>query len=558
MFLNFFNSQAKTVVWAAFILGAAGLVSRVLGLIRDRLLAGKFGAGDELDVYFAAFRIPDFIYGILIVGGITAVFLPAFSEYFQKNKEQAWEFANNLLNCLLVLLVFSCLILFIFAPLIIDLVVPGFSPEKKELTVSLTRIMFLSPLFFGISSIFSGILHYFNRFLIFSLAPILYNLSIIFGILFLVPIFGLYGLAYGVILGAFLQMLLQIPGVINSGYKYLPILRFKDPGLIKVFKLMIPRMISVFGHYINLIIVTAIASGLAVGSVTILNFANNLQRLPIGLIGISFALASFPSLSRAWANKTKQTFFKNFSLIFRQILFLIIPISLLMFLMRTQIIQIVLGTGKFGLEETRLTAAMLGIFCLGIFAAACLPFFAKVFYSIKDTKTPTIIALSSIALNIVLCFLFVWLLAPGINVFREIVINLLNLQELTDIAVIGLALALSISGIFHFFLLLFFLKKRLSEEDKSSSSTFRSAHVKEIDFKEIWQSLKKIIIASILMGTSVYFSKQILADLINVALLPGLIFQTITAGFIGVFVYLLTAYFLKCREIKNIRRLITW
>ncbi len=558
MFLNFFNFQAKTVVWAAFILGAAGLVSRVLGLIRDRLLAGKFGAGDELDVYFAAFRIPDFIYGILIVGGITAVFLPAFSEYFQKNKEQAWEFANNLLNCLLVLLVFSCLILFIFAPLIIDLVVPGFSPEKKELTVSLTRIMFLSPLFFGISSIFSGILHYFNRFLIFSLAPILYNLSIIFGILFLVPIFGLYGLAYGVILGAFLQMLLQIPGAINSGYKYLPILRFKDPGLIKVFKLMIPRMISVFGHYINLIIVTAIASGLAVGSVTILNFANNLQRLPIGLIGISFALASFPSLSRAWANKTKQTFFKNFSLIFRQILFLIIPISLLMFLMRTQIIQIVLGTGKFGLEETRLTAAMLGIFCLGIFAAACLPFFAKVFYSIKDTKTPAIIALSSMALNIVLCFLFVWLLAPGINVFREIVINLLNLQELTDIAVIGLALALSISGIFHFFLLLFFLKKRLSEENKSSSSTFRSAHVKEIDFKEIWQSLKKIIIASILMGASVYFSKQILADLINVALLPGLIFQTITAGFIGVFVYLLTAYFLKCREIKNIRRLITW
>ncbi len=534
MFSNFFNSQTKTVVFAAFILGAAGLVSRVLGLIRDRLLAGKFGAGDELDVYFAAFRIPDFVYGILIVGGITAVFLPAFSEYFQKRKEQAWEFANNLLNCFLILLVFFCLLLFAFTPFIIDLVVPGFSPEKKELTVSLTRIMFFSPLFFGISSIFSGVLHYFNRFLIFSLAPILYNLSIIFGILFLVPNFGLYGLAFGVILGAFLQMLLQIPGIINCGYKYLLILRFKDPRIIKVFKLMIPRMIGVFGFYINLIIVTAIASGLAVGSVAILNFANNLQRLPIGLIGISFALASFPSLSLAWTNKTKQTFFKNFSLIFRQILFLIIPISLLMFLMRTQITQIILGTGKFGLEETKLTAAMLGIFCLGIFAAACLPFLAKVFYSIKDTKTPAIIALYSVALNIVLCFLFVWLLAPGISAFREIIINFLNLQELTDISVLGLALALSISGIFHFFLLLIFLKKRI-----------------EIDFKEIWQSLKKIGIATILMGINVWLFKQITAHLINVDVLPALIFQTIASGIIGVFVYLLIACLLRCQEIRK-------
>src|SRR3989344_6830511 len=184
MLNNFFSSQTKTVTFGAVILATSTILSGILGLIRDILLAGRFGAGPELDVYFTAFRIPDFVYGILIVGGITGVFLPVFAEYFQK--KEAWELANNVLNCFLVLLVLICGILVIFTPQVVNLIAPGFSAEQKSLTTALTRIMFFSPIFFGLSSVFSGILHYFNRFLIYSLAPILYNLSIIAGILFFV------------------------------------------------------------------------------------------------------------------------------------------------------------------------------------------------------------------------------------------------------------------------------------------------------------------------------------------------------------------------------------
>lgn len=154
-----FSSQTKTVTFAAFILAVSGIISRLLGLIRDRLLAGRFGAGEELDIYFAAFRIPDFVYGILIAGGITAAFLPVFSEYLlpaealsklkdKKIKQwptQAIEFTNNVLNCFLVLLILICGILAIFTPQIIRFIIPGFSPESRALTVALTRIMFFKP-----------------------------------------------------------------------------------------------------------------------------------------------------------------------------------------------------------------------------------------------------------------------------------------------------------------------------------------------------------------------------------------------------------------------------
>jgi putative peptidoglycan lipid II flippase len=349
MLNHILNSKTKTITFAAFLLALSTLISRILGLVRDRLLAGRFGAGEELDIYFAAFRIPDFFYGILIAGGITAAFLPVFSEYFSKktSKENEWspqvlEFTNNILNCFLILLILICLILAIFAPLIIKFIIPGFSPENKALTIALTRIIFLSPIFFGLSSVFSGILHFFNKFLVYSLAPILYNLGIIFGILFLVPSFGVFGLAYGVILGAFLHLIIQIPAAKNSGFKYKPLFNFKYSGLKKVFKLMIPRTIGSAAYHINLVVITAIASTLTAGSITIFNFSNNLHYFPIGLIGTSFAISSFPVFSKFWARGQKREFLDSFSSSFRQIIFFIIPISLLIFILRAQIVRLVL------------------------------------------------------------------------------------------------------------------------------------------------------------------------------------------------------------------------
>ncbi len=536
MFYRVFNSRTKTITFAAGLLAISGILSRFLALIRDRLLAGKFGAGAELDIYFAAFRIPDFVYGILIIGGISTVFLPVFSEYFKKDPNQGWDLTNNVLNCFLILLILVCAILAVFTPFFIKFIVPGFSQENRVLAISLTRIMFLSPILLGLSSVFSGILHYFNRFLVYSLAPVLYNIGIILGILFLYPIFGIQGLAFGVILGAFLHWVIQIPAAKILGYKYQPSFNFRCTGLSKIFKLMIPRTIGSAAYHINLIIITAIASTLAAGSIAIFNFAYNLNYVPIGIIAIPFVLAVFPVLSRNFAQNQKEKFLENFSSTFRQILFLIIPVSVSMFLLRAQIVRLILGTGRFGWEDTRLTAACLGLFCFGIFAAALVPFLSRTFYSFQETRTPVVIGVLSIFLNIILCFLLVWLLGFP-NIFQQFMINNLKLQGIENIQVVGLPLALAIFGVFQSSLLLIFLKKRIGD----------------IRLEETWQSFKKIFFSTVLLGVSTYLILKIVAPLVNMQTFFGVLIQTVLAGMVGMLVYILVSSFLKSPELKIIK-----
>ena len=523
MLSRFFNSQTKTITFAAFLLAVSAIVSRFLGLFRDRLLASTFGAGQELDAYFLAFRIPDFIYGILIMGGVSVIFLPVFAEYFKKSEKEGWFLSNIVLNCFLVLLIILCGILALLTPWLIKLIAPGFDLAQRDLAVSLTRIMFLSPIFFGLSSIFSGILHYFNRFLAYSIAPILYNLGIIFGIIFFVPTFGVMGLVYGVILGAFAHWIIQLPAAYASGFRYVPVFNFKYPGLLKIFKFMTWRVIGTSVYNINLIVITAIASTLTIGSIAVFNFANNLSHVPIGIIGASFAMAAFPALSRSWASGAKEEFLENFSSTFRQILFLVIPVSLLIFLFRVEIVQLILGVGQFGWPEVQLTSASLGLFSLGIFALTLVPFLLRLFFSLQDVKTPTIIGLVYMVLTIVTSLLFVWLLTPSsgeVNFFQGFIQKFLNLGNIENIQIVGLPLAVSLSAIVYFSLLLIFLRRKMGD----------------IRLAEIGRSLRKIIFASFLM-------------ILVVCLLP----QVILAVFLGPLTYLLVTYLLRSPELKTIK-----
>ena len=538
MFNQFFNSQAKTVTFAAILLSLSAIISGVLGIISDMLLVGKFGVWTDSNIYFAAFRIPDLVYNLLIVGGLAIAFLPIFSEYYQKDKERAWEMTNYALNVFLFFLVLISLILFIFTPHLIKFVTPGFSQTEKEKTIILTRIMFLSPIFFGLSSIFSGILQYFNRFLVYALCPILYNLGIIFGILILAPKFGIFGVGMGVILGALFHWLIQIPSVFNCGFRYKSLFNFKYPAIKRVFSLMVPRVFAVAAQQINLIVITAIASTI-LGAISIFNFANALYSFPVGIIGTSFAIAVFPTLSRTWANGQKKEFFENFSLTFRQIIFLIIPVSLLMFILRAQIVRLIYGTfwpGKFDWIATRLTAASLGVFSISILASALIPFLYRAFFSFQNTKTPTSIAIFSIILNIVLTFSFVRLLKFQ-NFFTTFFINLLKLKDIPEIAVIGLPLAFSLSNIFQFILLLTFLHKKIGD----------------FGIKEILLSFKKIVLASIFLVIFTYLSLYFLANFLNTRTVFGLFLQTIFASLFGISLYILITFFLRSPELKTIK-----
>lgn len=529
------NSQTKTITSAAFILGISALISKILGLFRDRLLAGRFGAGDELDMYYAAFRIPDFVFNILIIGAISVAFIPVFTEAWARNQKEAWRIANGVLNIFLAVLIFLSIILILFCPLIISIIAPGFGGEKREITIALTRIMFLSPVFLAVSNIFSGILQSFKRFFVYSLAPIMYNIGIILGILLFVPKFGIYGLAFGVILGAFLHMAIQIPSTKFCGYSYKFTFDIRHSGIKKIIKLMVPRTIGLGASQVNLIVITAIASTLAAGSIAVFNFANNLQYIPIGLIGISFATAVFPSLSQEFATQRKKEFIQKFSLTFRQILFFLIPLSVLIFVLRAQIVRIILGTGQFSWADTRLTAACLGLFSLGIFAQALIPLVSKAFYALHNTIIPVIISILSIILNIGLSFLFVWLLNFQ-NVFYDFIFGNLKLQGINQIAVLGLPLAFSASGIFNFVLLLITLYKKIGNFDLETISKY----------------FFKILLATLIMAEISYLALYILADLVNMQTFWGVFLQMTGATFIGLFVYVLIARFLKLFEFKKL------
>jgi putative peptidoglycan lipid II flippase len=541
MVLNkIFHSQSKSVSSAAFLLGAAALISRLLGLLRDRLLAGRFGAGEELDIYFAAFRIPDFVYALLITGGISAVFLPVFSGIFQKNREEGWKFANNVLNIVLGAMIFLCAILALATPFIIHIVVPGFSPVHKELAVSLTRIMFLSPLLFGVASIFSGILHYFQKFLVYAIAPLLYNIGIIIGILFFVPAFGLNGLAYGVLLGAFLYLFIQIPAALYSGWRYQFFFHPRHPELIKTFTLMIPRIAGISAYQFNLLFLTALASTLGTGSIAVFNFSNNLQYIPIGLVGISFATAVFPVLSRSGTEYNKEKFLHHFSSTVRQVLFLVIPASVLLFLLRAHIVRLVLGTGQFGWLETRLTAASLGIFSFGIFASSIVLIAARAFFALQDTRTPALIGVTTVMINIVFSFLFLYVLHFQ-NFFSETILNLLDVPDVGNVTILALPLAISLSSILQLFLLLFLLQKKIN------LSIFKP---------DLKIAIQKILIASTFLGITTYGTLQFTGMLLNLQKFFGVFLQAAIAGSVGIIAYLIAAFRLNIQELATLQQLV--
>ena len=440
MIRKFFNSKSKTIVSAAVILGAASLISRLLGLIRDRMLAGTFGAGDELDIYYAAFRIPDLVYSLLVLGAISAGFIPVFVGYLKKNKDKSWYLANNLLNIMVLSLLVICSIFIIFTPWLIKLIAPGFSSEKLSLTVQLTRIMFLSPFFLGLSAVFGGILQSFRRFLVYSLAPIMYNLGIIFGIIFLVKPFGLLGLAYGVVLGAFLHMIIQVPATYLCGFHWQPVLDFKFDGIRRVFKMMPPRITSLALSQITLIIMTALASLLAIGSIAVYNFAYNIWSLPLGLFGISFSLAAFPELSKEVQKKNIPGFIKTFYATVKKILLFIVPSSILFFVLRKQIVMIILSVGQFGIEDVTMASQVLGYLSIGLFAEALILLYLRGFFAFKDTKTPLIIGLLVMGVRL----LMAWYLSLSMGVA-------------------GLALGFSIGSILYFALLFIALNKKINE-----------------------------------------------------------------------------------------------
>jgi putative peptidoglycan lipid II flippase len=377
----------------------AYLLSRLLGLLRDRLLAAHFGIGPLTDAYTAAFRLPDLLFTLLISGAVAVAFIPVLTEVWVKgDHDEAWDLASDVLNLLMFLTIIGGLIAFIFASPLVRLITPGFGPAQHQLTVNLTRIMLITPFLFAVSSVWGSIAQSFSRFFFFAISGIFYNLGIIFGIVVLSHAHSIYGVAWGVVIGAGVQALIQGLAMFGLGYKYHRHLNWRNPGLHKVVRLMIPRSIDQGLDQLNYTVQTVVGSQLATGSLTAYYYANNLKNVPLVLFGNAIATAVFPTMVKDAAEERKDKLIGNFVINARLILFLTIPAATAAVVLRGYIVRLLFGFGNV------MTASTLGWFAGTIVFTSLFFLVTRVYYALQDTKTPLYTSIVAILVNIGLSF----------------------------------------------------------------------------------------------------------------------------------------------------------
>ncbi|MEX2008326.1 MAG: murein biosynthesis integral membrane protein MurJ [Candidatus Spechtbacterales bacterium] len=540
--ISFFNRATNSVAAAAFILAAATLLSSLFGLVRVRVLAGLLGAGQEYDIFLAAFRVPDFIFHIVLGGAISVGFIPVFVEYFTKDKNEAWDIARSFFVLTALATMVLAGVAFVLMPLLVDAIVPGFTDEQKGEVAMLSRIMLISPILLGMSAIFSGILHSLRKFVLYAIAPILYNLGIIFGAVVFYPVWGISGIAWGVALGALLHISIQAVASFNAGFRFALPRKIFHTAVLRIIKLAVPRALGLVAYHINLLAITAIASTLAAGVLAIFSLASYLQYLPISIIGTSFATALFPALASAAAKHENATYLAHLSRALRNVMFLVLPASALIYILRIYIVRIVYGTGAFDWEDTRLTAATLGLFSFGIFFYAMTPLFAKAFYARQNTRTPVLATTAGFITNIGLAALFAYVVFPqGILVGG--LARMLRVEDLPDVSVLALPLAFSLSGVVALVLI--------------ASAFFKERRNRPIG-PEVGNAFARIGLASIITGLVAWVMLQVFQGFGTLdtftAVRIGL--QAGWALFISVGVYFLIALIFRFPELSVLRDLI--
>jgi len=523
-----FSRKQANILSAATVIMAAVAMSRLLGLFRDRLLAGTFFGGREwqLDVYFAAFRIPDMIFELLVLGALSAAFIPVFSRYLEKKEREAYYLSSSIINFLLVFFILFSTLVFIFAEPLVKLIAPAFNPIEISLMVNLTRIMLLAQLFFCVSNFLTGVIQSHQRFLVPALSPVAYNLGIIFGIVVLSRWLGIYGPTIGVVLGAFLHLAIQLPLALRLGFRYSFVFDWRHPGVKQVARLMLPRTLALAVKQIELTVAVFLATSLVAGSLSIFYFAQHLMNLPIGLFGLTIGQAALPTLSRESSEKGLDKFKKTFLSSFNQILYLALPASAILLVLRIPAVRIVFGAASFPWKATLLTGRVLAIFSISIFAQAVIHLLVRSFYALHNTKTPFLIGALAVLTNVSLSFLFIFRLNLGI---------------------LGLAWATTLASFLQTSLLLLFLNRAIGGFDK----------------KEFFFPLIKMGVATVLTAVALWMPMRLLDRFIlDTTRTINLVILTVIATLSGMMVYLVLSYFLKIAELSSfislVKRLGRW
>jgi putative peptidoglycan lipid II flippase len=390
----------RALARAGIVVSGAFLISRILGWVRVVVIVNTFGAGRELDAFFAAFRLPDLIFQLVAAGALSSALIPIVAGLLATGEHQrAWRVVSTVTNLMLGALAVLAIAIGLAAPLIVPAFTGGFTPEQTAETVDLTRIMLLSPVFLALGSVATSLLNAQGRFAASAVAPIVYNLVIIVATILLAPSMGVTGVALGVVAGSLGHLLVQLPAVFGLGFRHTRRVDIEDPQARKALTLMAPRAIGLGATQITFVVVTAVASTLGAGAITVFNTAFTLLQIPVGVLGVPLGVVVFPALSREAAVGRTEEFAGLLSRGLRLLLFVMLPIAGIGMVLRSEVVDLLFGYGRFDDAALDLTAATLLTFLVGLAAHAMIAVLARAFYARQDTLTPVLAGLVSVAVN---------------------------------------------------------------------------------------------------------------------------------------------------------------
>lgn len=411
------SANTKTIAKAAVLVMTFFALSRFLGVLRDVVIASQFGASAPYDAYLAAFRAPDLLFNLISGGALGSAFIPTFTGCLSRDDETgAWRLASAIINWVLVIAIGVGVLAAIFAPWLVEnLIAPGFEDAAQiNLTVQLMRWLLFSTVIFGVSGVLMGILNARQHFLLPALAPVVYNLSIIAGAWFLGPIWGVKGLAFGVVMGSLGHLLIQVPKVFAYGLNYQFILAPGDPGVREVARLMAPRVIGIAAIQLNFVWDTFLASWLTEGSIATLDYGRRVMLLPVGIVSQAVATAAFPTFAALAAKRSWDELQDAFIATLRSILYLTVPATIGLVMLGRPIIQALYQRNAFTEVSTQNTVWALWFYSIGLVAHSMVEILTRAFYSLHNTRAPVIVGVISMGVNILLSLLLMQVFA-GLN-----------------------------------------------------------------------------------------------------------------------------------------------
>ncbi len=541
MVKRFFSAMGREIRGlheAAYVLAIFALLSQILALFRDKLLAFSFGAGHNLDIYYAAFRVPDFIFAL--IGSIVSasILLPYFIDSFSRSNEEGKSFSDSIFTVFFGVIIIISVLVFILAPWLVPKVLPGFAGDKVALPqlILAMRIMLMSPIFLALSNLFSSLTQMRHRFLVYAASPVMYNLGIIIGVVFLFPKMGLSGMAVGVAIGAFFHMGIQLPFLIQD--KLLPkfTASLQWPKLKKIVLTAFPRMLTLSANELAEFIFISAASLLSAGSISVFNLAFNLQSVPLALIGVSYSSAVFPTLSRLYYEKNTEAFLQKMITAARHIIFWSMPITVLFIVLRAQIVRVILGAGKFDWNDTRMTAAMLALFIISTVGQSLIVLFVRAFYAEGKTAKPLVINVISACVIIALGFVLIHAF-DHMPFFRFFIEDLLRVSGQKGTNALMLALAYSIGVILNTVL---------------HWVTFEKSY--KGFSKPVLETLFHSFSAAVISGVIAFMGLQIFAMVFPLEKVWGIFMQGFCSGILGLIVGVCVLILLRNAELAEVWR----